>query len=295
MTEKTSRWTAMGGGVLVVLGLVVGVQACGVESPVGLTPPSGARAVEAAPEPGERVALPGGGVAFTPFTKAPRLVNLAELRAVVEENYPPLLKDAGVGGIAQVWMFIDAQGVVTDVRINQASGHQALDDAALRVAGKFRFEPALNGEEPVGVWVSYPVTFGNPRQPSMIRYGGVEEEPADPPPPPLTKEQLAVEPMFTPFTVAPSIVNRMDIIKAMEEAYTPEMREARMVGTVRVYFFISDEGRVERTLVDNSSGIPELDDAALKVAGVYRFSPALNKDIKVPVWVSFPITFRLGG
>ena len=36
-----------------------------------------------------------------------------------------------------------------------------------------------------------------------------------------------------------------------------------------------------------------LDDAALKVATIYRFSPALNRDKKVPVWVSFPITFQV--
>ena len=34
-------------------------------------------------------------------------------------------------------------------------------------------------------------------------------------------------------------------------------------------------------------------DAALAVADVYRFSAALNRDKKVPVWVSFPITFQV--
>ncbi|GMV04041.1 MAG: hypothetical protein AMXMBFR53_03220 [Gemmatimonadota bacterium] len=296
MTEKTSRWTAMGGGVLVVLGLVVGVQACGVESPVGLTPPSGARAVEApvapAPRPEGNEVLPGGGVVFTPFTRAPRPLNLAEIRSAVEENYPPLLKDAGVMGVAQVWMFIDTQGVVTDLRLNRTSGHQPLDDAALRVAGRFRFEPALNGEEPVGVWVSFPIAFGDPRQPSTVVVAPGGDDP-EPPPPSRTAEELAAEPVFTPFTVAPSILNRVDIIRAMEEAYTPEMREARLVGTVRVYFFIDAEGRVARTLIDDSSGVPELDEAALRIAQVYEFSPALNKDTKVPVWVSFPISFRV--
>ena len=34
-----------------------------------------------------------------------------------------------------------------------------------------------------------------------------------------------------------------------------------------------------------------MDDAALRVARVYRFSPALNRDERVAVWVTFPITF----
>ena len=37
----------------------------------------------------------------------------------------------------------------------------------------------------------------------------------------------------------------------------------------------------------------KLDEAALKVANLYRFSPAINRDTKVPVWVSFPVTFQV--
>ena len=37
----------------------------------------------------------------------------------------------------------------------------------------------------------------------------------------------------------------------------------------------------------------QLDTAAIRVAGVYRFSPALNREKKVPVWVQFPITFQV--
>ena len=44
--------------------------------------------------------------------------------------------------------------------------------------------------------------------------------------------------------------------------------------------------------MDQSSGHPAIDDAAMNVAGAYRFSPALNGDEKTPVWVSFPITFQ---
>jgi hypothetical protein len=36
-----------------------------------------------------------------------------------------------------------------------------------------------------------------------------------------------------------------------------------------------------------------MDDAALAVSEIYRFTPAMNRDKKVPVWVSFPITFQV--
>ena len=72
------------------------------------------------------------------------------------------------------------------------------------------------------------------------------------------------------------------------------LREAGVGGTVRVYFFIDETGAVGDVRLDQSSGHEALDLAALRVADVYRFSPASNRGDATPVWVSFPITFRSG-
>jgi protein TonB len=122
-----------------------------------------------------------------------------------------------------------------------------------------------------------------------------EENPVEdlPPPPEEKGQDLSAAPTFTPFTVAPSILNRNDVVRAMEREYPPLLRDAGIGGTVRVYFFIDEGGKVQDTRIDQSSGHQALDDAALKVAGIYQFSPALNRDKKVPVWVSFPITFQV--
>lgn len=122
-----------------------------------------------------------------------------------------------------------------------------------------------------------------------------EENPVEdlPPPPEERQTDLSAAPTFTPFTVAPSILNRDEVVRAMEREYPPLLRDAGIGGTVRVYFFIDESGQVQDNRIDQSSGHQALDDAALKVAGVYRFSPALNRDKKVPVWVSFPITFQV--
>ena len=100
-------------------------------------------------------------------------------------------------------------------------------------------------------------------------------------------------PTFTPFTVAPSIQNRDEVVRAMEAEYPPLLRDAGIGGTARMYFFIDTEGRVQDIRLDQSSGHPALDQAAMRVADVYRFSPALNRDELAPVWVSFPITFQV--
>ena len=75
--------------------------------------------------------------------------------------------------------------------------------------------------------------------------------------------------------------------------HPPLLRDAGIGGTVRVYFFIDATGEVRRRLIDTGSGHPALDEAALRVAEVYRFSPAENRGEPAPVWVSFPITFRV--
>jgi periplasmic protein TonB len=122
-----------------------------------------------------------------------------------------------------------------------------------------------------------------------------EENPVDelPPPPDEVASDISAAPTFTPFTVAPSIQNRSEVIRAMEREYPPLLRDAGIGGTVKVYFFINEKGQVKDNRIEESSGHQALDDAALKVAGIYRFSPALNRDKKVPVWVVFPITFQV--
>ncbi len=115
---------------------------------------------------------------------------------------------------------------------------------------------------------------------------------------PYEAEEAAAElapadgPTFTPFTRAPQIMNRLEVVRAMERAYPVALKRAGIGGTVRVYFMIDEDGAVLDYRLAQSSGNESLDDAALSVAESYRFSPALNRTEAVPVWVVFPITFQ---
>ena len=161
-------------------------------------------------------------------------------------------------------------------------------------------EPAGAGEQPDEAEPSSSVI---PPEPPAVREPAARvtppSEPREVTPEPdvreRTTEELGQEPTFTPFTVAPSIRNRSEVVAAMNAEYPPLLREAGIGGTVRVYFFIDEGGRVQDYRIDVSSGHQALDDAALRVADVFRFSPALNRDDPVPVWVQFPITFQAGG
>jgi periplasmic protein TonB len=122
-----------------------------------------------------------------------------------------------------------------------------------------------------------------------------EDNPVEdlPPPPDERATDLSAAPVFTPFTVAPEIKNVREVIRAMEREYPPILRDAGIGGRVVMWFFIDEDGRVQDNRIFESSGHSALDEAAIKVAGVYQFTPALNRDKKVKVWVQFPITFEV--
>lgn len=96
---------------------------------------------------------------FTPYTVAPSLKNRDEVRRELQKQYPPLLRDAGIGGSVVVWLYIDQHGEVQHVVIKRTSGHQELDAAAERVGALMRFSPAFNRDRTTAVWVSIPISF----------------------------------------------------------------------------------------------------------------------------------------
>ena len=125
--------------------------------------------------------------------------------------------------------------------------------------------------------------------PTTFEDNPVEDLP--PPPDEVSDTDISAAPTFTPFTVRPDIKNRAEVARALEREYPPLLRDAGIGGTVQVWFFIDEEGRVQNTQVNESSGHKALDDAAIEVAEIIEFSPALNRDKRVPVWISLPITF----
>lgn len=104
---------------------------------------------------------------------------------------------------------------------------------------------------------------------------------------------LSAEPTFTPFTAPPRLQNVQEVKDALVREYPTVLRDSGIGGSVTVWFFIDETGSVQSTRIDRTSGYPALDEAALNIADVYRFSPALNREQRVPVWVSLPITFEV--
>lgn len=115
-----------------------------------------------------------------------------------------------------------------------------------------------------------------------------------PPPPVATAEpeaDIRAAPRFTPYTVKPELKNKAEIQTLLVKSYPPLLRDAGIGGTVLLWVFIDETGEVQRSLVKTSSGYADMDASALVVAPQMQFSPALNRDMRVPVWLEIPLIF----
>ncbi|MFW5951249.1 MAG: M56 family metallopeptidase [Gemmatimonadota bacterium] len=247
---------------------------------------------------------------FTPFTVAPQLENAEEVKAALQQLYPPLLKDAGIGGTANVWFLIDAEGKVRRTVLNRTSGHDALDQAALKVADRMRFAPAMNRDVAAPVWVALDIAFDTTPE---DREGGEEaareetvralaevrerirELAAGYQAAEGTESGSSAAAPFTPVTQQAELTNPAEVREALARVYPPLLRDAGIEGTVELWAFIDKTGRVTRTMIAQSSGREALDQAALRVVDVMKFTPAYNREEAVAAWTKVPVEFSAAG
>jgi periplasmic protein TonB len=90
----------------------------------------------------------------------PQLRNAPAVISAVQRNYPPLLRDAGVGGTVVVSMVINEDGTpdVSTVEV-VSSDHEQFSDVVRRVVERMRFRPAKVNNQAVKVRVQLPITF----------------------------------------------------------------------------------------------------------------------------------------
>jgi TonB family protein len=123
----------------------------------------------------------------------------------------------------------------------------------------------------------------------------IRDNPTDrlPPPPVPATPDISEQPVFTPYSVRPELRNSAELMQALERNYPRALKDAGIGGTTLLWVFIDIAGAVQNTRVVESSGYREFDEIAEQVVrGTARFSPAYNRDERVPVWIQIPITFR---
>jgi periplasmic protein TonB len=77
----------------------------------------------------------------------------------VKPRYPDSARRQGIEGTVIVKAYVTEQGRVEQAQVEQSAGHPDLDHAAVEAVGRWRFEPARRGRQPMAMWVSIPVKF----------------------------------------------------------------------------------------------------------------------------------------
>ncbi|MBA4159187.1 MAG: TonB family protein [Gemmatimonadetes bacterium] len=115
-----------------------------------------------------------------------------------------------------------------------------------------------------------------------------------PPPPTGAGVDLSETPAFTPRTVEPELrpAQRTALQRHLERNYPPTLRDAGIGARVVLWVFINEQGQVQNTRVQESSGYPAFDQVAEQAMRAVTFSPAMNRDQRVPVWVALPVSFQ---
>jgi protein TonB len=106
--------------------------------------------------------LPNFPEAYTPenVDVLPQVANTREAQRLLERQYPPVLRDAGVAGRTVVTLVIDRNGNVEPGSVSVTeSSHDAFRDAAVRAVEHFRFRPARLNGQPVSVIISIPIEW----------------------------------------------------------------------------------------------------------------------------------------
>jgi protein TonB len=138
-------------------------------------------------------------------------------------------------------------------------------------------------------------SMGGPEVPHDLTIAdnvGLKAFDAAPPPPPPSEGAAAARPgAFVPYTVGPRLLNPDEVARAAEREYPAALRDARIGGEVTLEVHVGTDGEMLEARLAIPSGYEALDRAALRVAEGFRFSPALNRDKVVAVWVSLPVRF----
>jgi protein TonB len=117
-----------------------------VEAPVTRTPAPviAPPAPPPAPKPVEKVTQPSSGADY--------LNNPAP-------NYPDVAMDRGWEGKVLMKVHVLANGRPDSVAVTKSSGHDELDDEAVKTVKKWSFVPGKRGDTPVDGWVTVPIAF----------------------------------------------------------------------------------------------------------------------------------------
>lgn len=209
-------------------------------------------------------------------------------RAAMEERVQPYapadLRRGRIEVPVVVILAVAEDGSVSDAVVPTPECFPSAMTAALAAARELRFDPAgEDGEGPRTTIATF--TFGVDRV--GVRVLGDSDRP------PQAREAAEEPASATTASSPPRLRNARSVREEMRRRYPPDLRRMGLGGTVRVWAFVDERGRVTRRRLAETSGDCDLDRAAIDVARVMRFTPATRDGKALAVWVAIPLTFAI--
>lgn len=174
--------------------------------------------------------------------------------------------------LAGIWMVPPARAAlarllqsVPEVEPAPAAPLPVVSAAVPEVVVEVEELPVLEDRDPVV----------EPYAPPSPLVGDVLDGPAPPPPPTL-----------------PSLVDRDLARRIVTDEYPVALQRGGVGGVVRVLLWVRPDGVPESPTVRISSGVLELDQAALRATRSFRFVAATRAGQEVGTWVEFSIRFE---
>ncbi len=191
------------------------------------------------------------------------------LKSQLKPAYPEIAKLAGIEGTVYLKLLIDEKGNVADAKVEQGA-KEMLDNSALNAARQAKFSPAVLNDKPVKVWVILPVAFKLSIEKKEVQSGKEKQD----------------EYITEAFDKAPELIN------AVTPVYPEEAKVNKITGNVYVKVLVGKDGIPQKTIIIKSDAQffnqPSID-AVMKS----KFSPALQKNKPVAVWIVLPYKFAL--
>lgn len=226
---------------------------------------------------------------FAPYAsnhneRDPELSNFSATRDTLRAHYASVVKDIGDDlFMVEMSLTLDSVGMPVGYKKVHSSCILKIDEAARTTAQGMRFSS--------GQTTNLTMYFGPDS--AYFRVSG------DNLPRPMAMsmaEKLGagwlVGAALTPDIKKPELLNRSQVARALQRAYPPGLRDRGIGGTILVVMMVDEQGAVIHKTVKGSSGTCGLDLAALAVARIFRFSPALKNGSPVRVWIAMPIVFK---
>lgn len=167
-------------------------------------------------------------------------------------------------------VLVDANGNSAKVEVLKSS-NSVFDDAAIKAAKNYKFNPATKDGKSVSVWVVIPFNF------ALSKDG--------------EKKDVQKECYYDSADEMPSIIGGMSsLFKKL--SYPEQAKKKNIEGKVLIKILVDENGNIDATNVIKGIGYG-CDEAAEKAARSCKFTPAKKDGKNVKAQVVLPVQFKL--